>query len=46
MGNYTIYEVKRAMIGRYGKTDSEALALLKAQVYEGTVDRNALVRVG
>ena len=34
------------MIGRYGKADSEALALLKAQVYEGTVDRNALVRVG
>ena len=46
MGNYTIYEVKRSMIGRYGKADSEALALLKAQVYEGTVDRNALCRVG
>ena len=46
MGNYTIYEVKRAMIGKYGKADSEALALLKAQVYEGTVDRNALCRVG
>ena len=46
MGNYTIYEVKRAMIGKYGKADSEALALLKAQVYEGTVDRNALVKVG
>ena len=46
MGNYTIFEVKRAIIGRNGKADSEALALLKAQVYEGTEYRNALVKVG